>query len=175
TIKVDADSRNIEELHVEKDPKKFRPRDEAFAAARAGQGYRLKEYAGMMAEMKPRSLIIDDINHYESDKLIEMVKPDVFCAGIKEKFVVQKSGVPCKQLHSYDYGGPYAGFAGAINFYAEIDRLVNGTVWSLIKAPWDDAAAADVLSDSGLDLDAMDGAELTATSKKSVSGADGDE
>ena len=34
-------------------------------------------------------------------------------------------GVPCKQLHSYDYGGPYAGFRGAINFYREIDRMVN--------------------------------------------------
>ena len=35
---------------------------------------------------------------------------------------IQKMGVPCKQLHSYDYGGPYAGFRGAINFYREIDR-----------------------------------------------------
>ena len=33
--------------------------------------------------------------------------------------------MPCKQLHSYDYGGPYAGFQGAVNFYREIDRMVN--------------------------------------------------
>jgi len=31
-------------------------------------------------------------------------------AGIKEKYIIQKSGVPMKQLHSYDYSGPYAGF-----------------------------------------------------------------
>jgi nitrogenase molybdenum-iron protein alpha chain len=41
-----------------------------------------------------------------------------------------------KQLHSYDSGGPYAGFKGAINFYQEIDRLVNSKVWSYMKAPW---------------------------------------
>ena len=46
-------------------------------------------------------------------------------------------GVPLKQLHSYDYGGPYAGFAGAINFYREIDRMVNSRVWQLVGAPWE--------------------------------------
>ena len=55
---------------------------------------------------------------------------------IKEKYSIQKLGVPMKQLHSYDSGGPYAGFKGAINFYQEIDRLVNSKVWSYMKAPW---------------------------------------
>ena len=98
-----------------------------------------KEYDGMMPEMKDGALIIDDINHYESEKLIEKVKPDIFCAGIKEKYVVEKMGVPCKQLHSYDYGGPYAGFQGAINFYEEIDRMVNAKVWKMTKAPWEES------------------------------------
>ena len=66
-----------------------------------------------------------------------MYKPDIFCAGIKEKYVVQKMGIPCKQLHSYDYGGPYAGFQGAINFYREIDRMVNTRIWSFITPPWE--------------------------------------
>ncbi len=85
-----------------------------------------------------------------------MVKPDIFCAGIKEKYVVQKMGVPCKQLHSYDYGGPYAGFQGAINFYAEIDRMVNAKVWSYIKPPWEiDEPAADATAEEP-DYDAVD-------------------
>jgi len=136
SIKVDADSRNIEELHVEADPR-FRARksDEELKIL-ANNGYRFADYAGMMAEMEPQTLVIDDVNHYETEKLIELYKPDVFCAGIKEKYVVEKMGVPCKQLHSYDYGGPYAGFRGAINFYREIDRMVNTRVWSLIEAPW---------------------------------------
>ena len=41
-----------------------------------------------------------------------------------------------KQLHSYDSGGPYAAFEGAINFYREIDRMVNSKAWSFIEAPW---------------------------------------
>jgi nitrogenase molybdenum-iron protein alpha chain len=69
--------------------------------------------------------------------LIELVRSDVFCAGIKEKYAVQKMGVPCKQLHSYDSGGPYAGFRGAINFYEEIDRMVNARIWSRVQPPWD--------------------------------------
>jgi nitrogenase molybdenum-iron protein alpha chain len=141
-IKLDADSRNIEELRVEPDPERYRPRKtpEELAELEA-KGLRLKEYAGMMAEMDPQTLVLDDINHYESELLIERYRPDVFCAGIKEKYVIQKMGVPCKQLHSYDYGGPYAAFAGAINFYREIDRMVSAPIWSQVQPPWacDDA------------------------------------
>jgi nitrogenase molybdenum-iron protein alpha chain len=143
-IKVDADSRNIEELQVQADRDKYRPDAQEYARQRESDGYEFKQYEGMMAEMKSKSLIIDDINHWESEKLIERVRPDVFCAGIKEKYVVQKMGVPCKQLHSYDYGGPYAGFSGAVNFYEEIDRMVNAKVWSYVKPPWEtDQTAAE--------------------------------
>ena len=45
-------------------------------------------------------------------------------------------GVPLKQLHSYDYGGPYAGFTGAINFYNDINRMVNTNIWKKITPPW---------------------------------------
>ncbi len=136
-IKVDADSRNIEDLEVHPDPKRYKPRkpDEAMERLRE-KGFEFKDYEGMMAEMAEKTLIVDDISQYETEKLIEIYKPDIFCAGIKEKYVVQKQGVPMKQLHSYDYGGPYAGFKGAVNFYREIDRMVNSKVWSYIKAPW---------------------------------------
>lgn len=137
SIKVDADSRNIEELEVEPDATRYRPRksEEELAELQA-KGFRFKDYDGMMPEMEEKALVIDDISHYESEKLIEMYKPDIFCAGIKEKYVIQKSGVPLKQLHSYDYGGPYAGFEGAINFYNDIDRMVNSKIWGYVKSPW---------------------------------------
>lgn len=138
-IKIDADSRNIEELKVDRDPEKYRDHTAVFASSRQDQGVAFKEYDGLMADMPDKTLVIDDINHWESEKLIKRFKPDLFCAGIKEKFVVEKMGIPCKQLHSYDYGGPYAGFRGAINFYEEIDRMVNSSVWSKISAPWDAA------------------------------------
>lgn len=137
TIKIDADSRNIEELIVEPDPERYRPRKTEAELKRLGkEGFRFKDYDGMMAEMAKGDLVIDDISHYEMEKLIEIHKPDVFCAGIKEKYVIQKMGVPCKQLHSYDYRGPYAGFQGAINFYEDIDQIVHTKVWKYLKAPW---------------------------------------
>jgi len=132
SIKVDADSRNIEEIHVDKDPAQWRE----LKRGAEERGLTLNDYVGMMPEMKNGTLVIDDLNHHETEVLLELYKPDIFCAGIKEKYVVQKHGIPMKQLHSYDYSGPYAGFRGAVNFYQEIDRMVNSKVWSLIQAPW---------------------------------------
>ncbi len=136
-LKVDADSRNIEELHVEADPTRYRPRLDAAGITRLErEGLSLSDYEGMMAEMKSGALVIDDISQFETERLIEIYRPDLICAGIKEKYAIQKSGVPMKQLHSYDSGGPYAGFQGAVNFWREIDRLVNSKVWKYLKAPW---------------------------------------
>ena len=136
-IKLDADSRNIEELEVEADESRYRPRksDQELQALDQA-GYKFKQYDGLAMDMDKGTLIIDDLNQYEAEKLVEIMKPDLFCAGVKEKYSIQKLGVPMKQLHSYDSGGPYAGFVGAVNFYEEIDRLVNSKVWSHMKAPW---------------------------------------
>lgn len=135
-IKVDADSRNIEELNVERDEKLYREDLEKKKKLLEEKGYRFKEYHGMMSDMEKNSLVVDDISHWESEKLIEYFKPDIFCAGIKEKYVVQKMGVPLKQLHSYDYGGPYAGFEGAINFYREMERMLSTNIWKMVDPPW---------------------------------------
>lgn len=137
TIKIDADSRNIEEIEVEADPKRYQPRKtpEQLEALKAG-GFSFKDYDGMMREMKKSTLVIDDISHHEMEKLIETYKPDIIGSGIKDKYVIEKFGVPCKQLHSYDYGGPYAAFTGAANFYKEIDRMIGSKVWKLVTPPW---------------------------------------
>jgi len=140
TIKVDADSRNIEELTVLPDPEQYRERLSAEdKAALKGKGILMNGYEGLMPEMAEGALIIDDLNHHEAEVLIDKLKPALFCAGIKEKYVIQKSGVPLKQLHNYDYSGPYAGFQGAVNFYQEIDRMVNATPFTLVKAPWQES------------------------------------
>ena len=138
-VKVDADSRNIEELDVQKDPERYDPRiDEKELEAEERHGIQLKEYKGMMADMEEgTTYAIDDISQYETEKMIETYKPAIFCAGIKEKYMVQKHGIPMKQLHSYDSGGPYAVYKGAINFYHELDRMINTKVWDHIKAPWE--------------------------------------
>ncbi len=139
-IKVDADTRNIEELEVTEDPRWYRKRlDDAKAARLKEKGLRFGDYEGMMPEMPDDTLVIDDLNHYEGEVLMEKYRPDIFCAGIKEKYVIQKWGIPLKQLHSYDYSGPYAGFIGAVNFYQDVERMVNSKVWGYLKAPWSGA------------------------------------
>ncbi|MDR2139637.1 MAG: nitrogenase component I subunit alpha [Tannerella sp.] len=138
TIRIDADSRNIEEITVSKDAARYRPRktEEELQALEA-EGMEFNEYHGLMKQMEKGMLVIDDLSHYEMEKLIERYHPDVFCAGIKEKFCVQKMGIPLKQLHNYDAGGPYAGFRGAVNFYRDIEMMVGATVWKELKAPWE--------------------------------------
>ncbi|MDR1525340.1 MAG: nitrogenase molybdenum-iron protein alpha chain [Tannerella sp.] len=138
TIQIDADSRNIEEITVSKDETRYNPRktEEEMNALEAA-GMEFNEYHGLMTQMEKGALVIDDLSHYEMDRLIEKYHPDVFCAGIKEKFCVQKMGVPLKQLHNYDVGGPYAGFKGAVNFYKDIEQMVCASIWKEIKAPWE--------------------------------------
>lgn len=138
SIQIDADSRNIEQITVDKDATRYKPRKtEDELKALTAEGLEFNQYEGMMAEMKKGSLVIDDLSHYEMEKLIEKFRPDVFCAGIKEKYCVQKMGIPLKQLHNYDSGGPYAGFEGAINFYKDIEQIACCSIWKELKAPWE--------------------------------------
>ncbi|WP_320040287.1 nitrogenase molybdenum-iron protein alpha chain [uncultured Desulfobacter sp.] len=140
TIKIDADSRNIEELEIEPDETRYNPRKtEEEMKALEEKGFPFKEYDGMKYDMVENSMMIDDISQHETDTIIEMYKPDIFCAGIKEKYTVQKHGIPMKQLHSYDTGGPYAVFKGFVNFCDEIDRMLNANVWEYLEAPWQKA------------------------------------
>jgi nitrogenase molybdenum-iron protein alpha chain len=150
-IKIDADSRNIEELDVEPDPERFNARNtQDRKKSLEESGFDFNDYEGMMREMARDTLVIDDISHHEMEKLVELYRPDVIGSGIKDKYIVEKMGVPCKQLHSYDYGGPYAGFKGAINYFREIDRMTSTNVWKLTRAPWHgggDAPAEEVPSE----------------------------
>jgi nitrogenase molybdenum-iron protein alpha chain len=147
SLRVDADSRNIEELVVTPDPEQYRPRKNEAALERlASAGLETKDYHGMMTEMANGALVVDDISHHELELLIEEYRPAVVCSGIKDKYAIEKMGVPCKQLHNYDYGGPYAGFVGAANFYREIDRLVNANVWRFVMPPWSGKPLAPALA-----------------------------
>ena len=140
TIQIDADSRNIEEITVTKDATRYNPRKTERELQELNKELEFTEYKGIMDQMEKGTLVIDDLSHYEMEKLIEMYHPDIFCAGIKEKFCVQKMGIPLKQLHNYDVGGPYAGFKGAINFYKDIEMMVGANIWKEIKAPWESDA-----------------------------------
>ena len=51
--------------------------------------------------------------------------------------IAQKMGVPAKQLHSYDYSGPYAGFNGAMNFARDVANCLTTPAWKFITPPWE--------------------------------------
>jgi len=137
SIRIDADTRNIEELSVEPDPVRHRTRRTAVELEELhAKGLTTHDYDGMMRDMPAGALVVDDISHHELQTLIEAYSPALVCSGIKDKYVVEKMGVPCKQLHNYDYGGPYAGFTGALTFYREIDRMLDLQVYRHVRPPW---------------------------------------
>lgn len=119
-FELDADSKPLELEKVEKLQKEIP----------------LMDYEGMNVSVKDGNVIVDDLNHHETESLIKELKPDVFCSGIKDKYVVEKMGVPSRQIHSYDYSGPYAGFEGFINFAGDLEMAIYSPTWKLKKSPW---------------------------------------
>jgi nitrogenase molybdenum-iron protein alpha chain len=134
-IKEDADSKNIENLVVEPD-RRYRaflsPQRYQELSATIG----LETYAGLIKNMNDGTWVVDDLNHFETEEMIKILKPDLFFSGIKDKYVVQKAGVVCRQLHSYDYSGPYAGFQGAVNFGRDLTMGLYAPAWQLVTPPW---------------------------------------
>jgi nitrogenase molybdenum-iron protein alpha chain len=90
----------------------------------------------MISEMDSGDFVVDDYNHFETDALLKIIKPDIFLSGIKDKYSIQKAGVSSRQIHSYDYSGPYAGFRGAVNFGRDITMALYTNAWGLVSAPW---------------------------------------
>ena len=43
-------------------------------------------------------------------------------------------GIPFRQMHSWDYSGPYHGFDGFKVFARDMDMAVNSPVWKLVKS-----------------------------------------
>jgi nitrogenase molybdenum-iron protein alpha chain len=136
TIKEDADNKNIEHVTMEKDEQKYRVflSPERYEELR-GQ-IQLEEYKGIIRDMKTGSVIVDDLNHFETEEFLRLLKPDIFLSGIKDKYVLQKAGVVSRQLHSYDYSGPYAGFIGAIHFARDLTMGLYAPAWGLVTPPW---------------------------------------
>ncbi len=135
-IKIDADSRNIEEISVEKDPEKYSLRIPESKLEQLKAEMPVANYEGLIKEMKDGTLVIDDLNHVETEEIISILKPEFFGSGVKDKYMIQKMGVYSKQMHSYDYAGPYAGYKGAANFARDVAAGILTPAWSYIKAPW---------------------------------------
>ena len=140
-IQLDADSRNIPELQMEADAVHYRRKITDEDRARLdSQGIKLGYYEGLNCNMVEGGLVVDDLNHYETEQFIEKLHPSIFSSGIKDKYVVNKMGIPVKQLHNYDYSGPYAGFSGAVNFARDVAMSIMSPTWQYIIPPWREKA-----------------------------------
>jgi nitrogenase molybdenum-iron protein alpha chain len=142
TIKSDADSKNIPELHLTPDEKLYRESHEHLHLSKEGFEELKKEvpinyYEGMYPDMKPGEIMIDDCNHCELEELVARIKPDLIFTGVRDKYLSEKMGIPAKQMHSYDYAGPYAGYNGAINFAHDVVNALTTPAWKMIIPPWE--------------------------------------
>ncbi|MDR2367352.1 MAG: nitrogenase molybdenum-iron protein alpha chain [Deltaproteobacteria bacterium] len=147
-IKEDADSKNIENLVIDKDIR-YRAilSPERAEELRATIG--LENYEGMIKDMEDGTYVVDDLNHYETEAFVKFLKPDIFFSGIKDKYVIQKAGVLSRQLHSYDYSGPYSGFRGSLIFGQDLTMGLYAPAWKLIKAPWAAREGGEPLAPKG--------------------------
>ncbi|SOD93971.1 nitrogenase molybdenum-iron protein alpha chain [Caenispirillum bisanense] len=104
-----------------------------------GTGYEFAhndDYQRTTHYVKDGTLIYDDVSGFELEKFIEGLRPDLVGSGIKEKYATQKMGVPFRQMHSWDYSGPYHGYDGFAIFARDMDMAINNPVWGLYQAPW---------------------------------------
>ena len=98
-----------------------------------GTGYEFghnDDYQRTTHYVKDGTLIYDDVTGYEFEKFVEKIQPDLVGSGIKEKYVFQKMGVPFRQMHSWDYSGPYHGYDGFAIFARDMDMAINTPVWA---------------------------------------------
>ncbi len=136
-IKIDADTKNIEEITVTKDEAYYKEKyTEKELEALIKDGVDIEKYDGMFGDMKKGHIVVDDYNYVEVELLGKLMKPDIILSGIKDKYTIQKDGISSRQLHSYDYSGPYTGFKGAMIFARDITMALYTPTWGLVKAPW---------------------------------------
>jgi nitrogenase molybdenum-iron protein alpha chain len=104
-----------------------------------GAGYEFAhgdDYQRTTHYVKDGTLIYDDTNGFEFEKFAEKIRPDLVGSGVKEKYIFQKMGIPFRQMHSWDYSGPYHGYDGFAIFARDMDMAINSPVWGMTKAPW---------------------------------------
>lgn len=146
SIVPDADQKNIPELHLQPDAEQYKEAHVRLNMSREAFDRLCKQvplnyYEGMYKCMRDGQIMVDDFNHHEVEGLIELLRPDLFFSGVRDKYVVHKMGVPAKQMHAYDYSGPYAGFNGAIVFARDVANAMTSPAWKLVTAPWEERAS----------------------------------
>lgn len=104
-----------------------------------GTGYEFghnDDYDRTLPDVPDSTLLYDDVTGYEFEEFVKKLKPDLVGSGIKEKYIFQKMGIPFRQMHSWDYSGPYHGYDGFSIFARDMDMTLNNPCWSSMTPPW---------------------------------------
>ena len=90
------------------------------------------DYEMLKSMTEEGTVIIDDANPAELEKLIKSLKADILVGGVKERPLAYKLGVAFCD-HNHERKIPLCGFEGAVNFAREIDSSINSPVWKHIR------------------------------------------
>jgi len=94
------------------------------------------DYEKTIVELKEGTVLYDDPGAFDVEFLSDKLDIDLMGAGVKEKYVYHKLGIPFRQMHSWDYSGPYHGFDGFKVFAQDMDIAINSPIWSLMDSPF---------------------------------------
>lgn len=111
-----------------------------------GTGYEFAhndDYDRTLKEMGDATLLYDDVTGYEFEEFVKKMRPDLVGSGIKEKYIFQKMGIPFRQMHSWDYSGPYHGYDGFAIFARDMDMTISNPTWGMMQAPWKKAVTEE--------------------------------
>jgi nitrogenase molybdenum-iron protein alpha chain len=112
-----------------------------------GAGYEfahVDDYQRTTHYVKDGTLIYDDVSGHELETFVDKIRPDLVGSGVKEKYIFQKMGVPFRQMHSWDYSGPYHGYDGFAIFARDMDIALSNPTFKNLTPPWKKVEAEDV-------------------------------
>ncbi|WP_346354109.1 nitrogenase iron-molybdenum cofactor biosynthesis protein NifE [Azotosporobacter soli] len=93
---------------------------------------RQEEYDAINRLVADGTVILDDANPAELERFMVEQGAHLLVGGVKERPLAYKLGVAFID-HNHDRKHPLSGFAGAVNFAAEVYATVCSPVWSYVK------------------------------------------
>jgi len=102
----------------------------------------------------------------EFEEIIEEYKPDLILAGVKEKYLAHKLGVPCVLIHSYE-NGPYMGFEGFVNLAKDMYSYIYNPVWDMLEFEYEptECGVEEEKVENGLNFEELE-ENIESTDKK---------
>jgi nitrogenase molybdenum-cofactor synthesis protein NifE len=93
-----------------------------------------EDYEVLASLVGEDTVILDDANPSELEAFMRERGADLLVGGVKERPLAYKLGVAFCD-HNHERRLPLAGFVGAENFAAEIDRSMSSPVWAHARGP----------------------------------------